>query len=139
MAYVLFALLLFCASVITHIFYCRKSPKSQLHAKAFIFIAILYLIFYAIGVLVVSQAGMLHAQSLWGAPFKITSGVIFLLLIPVYLSFYVLTQLMSPSKKILLTLAHRGSLSYADILLCIQDGDFIDSRLSHLVSSGVNG
>ena len=114
MAYVLFALLLFCASVMTHIFYCRRKPKSVLQARAYVLIAVFFIVAYAAGA---CFAGcFLDPSSLWGQPFKITAALIFVLLIPAYLSFYVLTQLMSPSKKILICLSKQGSMTYAEIL-----------------------
>ena len=136
MAYVLFAFLLFCASVMTHIIFCRSKPKSGLHVKAFILIAILFLVVYAVGVWAVQQAGTLQAQPVWGLPFQFSAGLIFVLLVPVYLILYVPTQLMSPSKKILLTVASRGNLSFGDIVLCVQEEDFINTRLRDLVSTG---
>jgi hypothetical protein len=136
MAYVFFALLLFCASVMAHVFFCRGKRGSGLQAKAYILIAALLFFVYVIVVLAIQQAGILHAQSLWGLPFRITAGLIFILLIPVYLSFYVLTQLMSPSKKILICLSQRGSLTYTDIVACVENENFINTRLNDLLSTG---
>lgn len=136
MFYVVLALLLFIVSVIVHIFFCRKKPKSGLHAKAFIFTAIISLGIYLTVVSAMPYSGILDAHSLWGLPFKITAGIIFLLLVPVYLCFYVLTQLTSPSQKILLTISQGGELSYNDILSCVKEEDFIASRLSDLRASG---
>jgi len=136
MGYVLFSLLLFCVSVMTHILFCRVTAKSGLQAKAFILITFVFLGVYAFGVWAIQQAGVLPLQSLWGLPFKITAGIIFFLLAPVYLCFYVLTQLTSPSKKILLTISQRGELSRADILASVQEEDFIMTRLNDLCASG---
>ena len=136
MVYVLFALLVFVVSVMTHIYYCRKKPKSGLQARAYVLIAIYFIGVYAAGVYCLENSGVLDGHSLWGQPFKITAGVIFVLLVPVYLSFYVLTQLMSPSKKILTCLAQQESLSYADILACVEKENFINTRLNDLCASG---
>jgi len=136
MAYVLFAFLLFCVSVMTHVFFCRRASKSALQARAYILIAVFLMGVYIAGVYFADQASIFDPHSFWGLPFKITAGVIFLLLVPIYLSFYVLTQLMSPSKKILLTIARQGSLSYAGILASIEEEDFIGTRLRDLCSSG---
>lgn len=136
MVYVLLALFLFSASVMTHILYCRVTSKTGLHAKAHIFFAFLFLLVYILMVLIIGQTGALTTSSIWGLPFKITAGVIFVLLVPVYLCFYVLTQLTSPSKKIMLTIASFGGASYADILRSVQEEDFIHTRLSDLEKSG---
>jgi hypothetical protein len=135
MAYVLFALFLFCLSVMVHVFFCRNTSKAGLHARAYVLIAIFLTGVYAAGVYFVDPR-MLDPRSFWGLPFKMTSGFIFVLLIPVYLSFYVLTQLMSPSKKILIALSRQGSLSYAGILASIEEEDFINTRLRDLCASG---
>jgi hypothetical protein len=136
MAYVLFALLLFCASVMAHIFFCRGTTRPGLQARAYIFIATIFMGVYIAGVYFVGQGKLLDPHCLWGLPFKITSGVIFILLGPAYLMFYALTQLMSPSKKILMSIGSRGSLSRADILARIEEEDFIGTRLSDLCVCG---
>lgn len=136
MAYVLFSFLLFAASVVTHVLFCRKTANSGLHAKAYIYIALFYLGIYAAGVYAAQRFGMLDPSSFWGLPFKITAAIVFFLLIPIYLVFYTLTQLMSPSKKILICLSRKGVLSYDEILKGIEEEDFINTRLNDLVSSG---
>ncbi len=136
MFYIVFAVALFIASVITHIFFCRRVVKTGLHAKAFIFTAIIFFGVYALSVLALWHSPVLDPRSLWGLPFRITAGLIFLLLVPVYLCFYVLTQLTSPSKKILLSISQRGALSRADILAGIQEEHFIMTRLNDLCASG---
>jgi hypothetical protein len=136
MFYVVLALLLFTGTVIAHILFCRKTDKQGLHAKAFINMAILALGIYVALVLALTYSGMLDPHSLWGLPFKITAGIILFLLVPMYLCFYVLTQLASPSKKILLAISQRGELAYTDILASVQKEDFIASRLSDLCASG---
>jgi hypothetical protein len=136
MFYIAFALFLFVSSVLVHIFFCRKTTKPGLHAKAFGLTAIIFLVIYVVGVLVLQNSSILDPRTLWGLPFKITAGVIFVLLVPAYLIFYTSTQLMSPSKKILSTISHLGNPSYADIVLGIQEEDFIGTRLSDLCVSG---
>jgi len=136
MAYVFLALFLFSASVMAHIFFCRVTAKPGLQAKAYLFIAGLFLGIYAWGTSIIQQTGVLPVQSLWGWPFIFSAGFIYLLLIPIYLCFYVLTQLESPSKKILRAIADRGSMSHGDIVHIVQKEDFIDSRLNDLVTSG---
>lgn len=136
MFYIVLALVLFAALVAAHIFFCRKANRPGLQAKAFGFMAIIFLGFYVTGVSVGPCSVMFDPQGLWGLPFKITAGIIFFLLVPVYLCFYVLTQLTSPSGKILLAISQRGELSRADILACVQSEDFITSRLNDLCTSG---
>lgn len=136
MFYIVFVILLFIALVGAHIFFCRKTTKPGLQAKAFILMAMIFLGIYAVGVKTPLITSLLDPHSLWGFPFRITAGVIFVLLVPVYLIFYVLTQQMSPSKKILLTIAQRGEASLPDILASVEDEDFITNRLSDLCMSG---
>ena len=136
MVYVLFSLLLFCASVAVHIFYCRGRSKSMLHVKAFILIAVFFLAVYVTVVLTWLHAPSIDPSSWWGMPVQVTAGTLFFLLVPIYVCFYTLTQLMSPSKKILLTMARQGDLSYADIVLCVGEENFIGTRLSDLCASG---
>ncbi len=51
------------------------------------------------------------------------------------LSFYTLTQLMSPSKKILICRSRKDSVSYEALLKSIDEEDFIDTRLRRLTGS----
>lgn len=143
MFYIIFVILLFIVSVIVHIFFCRKATKQGLHAKAFIFMSAISLGVYIMGVLASQYSVVMDPHSLWGLPFRITAGIIFILLVPIYLCFYVLTQLTSPSKKILLTILQAGELSYTDILVSVQKEDFIMTRINDLSASGcvklVNG
>lgn len=136
MAYMLFSLLLFCASVFFHVLFCRRTSTPGLHARVFIYIALFFLAVYILGVYLVGQKGPLDPRFLWGMPFKTTAGIIFVLLAPMYLFFYVRTQLTSPSKTTLLCLYQHGSLSYAQILKYIQEEDFINTRLTDLITSG---
>jgi hypothetical protein len=134
MFYLVFIMLLFMASVMGHLLFCRKTTRRGLQAKAFIFIAVIAGVIYVLGAPL--MASRLDPQSLWGLSFKFTAGVIFVLLVPVYLSFYVLTQLTSPSQKILSTIARLGRASYADILVSVQEEGFIVTRLNDLCVSG---
>ena len=136
MFYIVFVILLFMATVTGHISFCRKTKKPGLHAKVFGQMAFVSLVIYVMGVIMLRYSGVFDPHSLWGMPFQFTAGIIFILLVPVYLSFYVLTQLMSPSKKILLAISQRGELSYADILYSIQEEGFIMTRLNDLCTSG---
>ena len=136
MFYITFIILLFIASVTVHIFFCRKTIKPGLHAKSFILTAIIFLCIYVAGTVALQYSSFLDPHSLWGLPFKITAGMIFLLLVPIYLCFYVLTQLTSPSKKILLTVSQRAGSSYADILAAVQREEFVATRLNDLCVSG---
>jgi H+/gluconate symporter-like permease len=135
MFYIVLVLLLFMVTVAAHILYCRYTDKPGLHARIFVNMAILALGIYAALVFLLPTTGMIDAHSLWGMPFKVTAGAIFFLLVPFYLCFYVLTQLTSPSKKILLTISQRGELEYADVLACVKEEDFISSRLNDLCAS----
>ncbi len=136
MFYIVFVILLFIVSVTVHMFFCRGTSKPGLHAKAFCLIAGILGGLYAVCVFALQPANMLDPTSLWGLPFKITAGIIFLLMVPVYLCFYVLTGLTSPSKRILLTVSQRQEASYDEILAGVQKEDFITTRLSDLCASG---
>ena len=135
MFYIMCVTLLFLCSVVAHIFFCRHTKQAGLHAKAFIFIALFTLGVYILGAWAARNVIWLDPHSLWGAPFQITAGIIFILLIPIYLCFYVLTQLMSPSKKILMSIFQKGERSYTDILAAVEEEKFITTRLDDLCAS----
>jgi len=136
MLYIALACALFMASVMAHILFCRKMPGPGLHAKAFVLRAIFFLFIYAGSALCIAHARWLGVHSFWGMPFQFSAGIIYILLAPVYLCFYVLTQLTSPSKKILQTISRQGESSRADILASVQKEGFITTRLNDLCMSG---
>ena len=136
MFYFFFMLFLFFSSVALHVIYCRYSASEKLHAKVYVFIVFVLIIVYIVGVLFLQHWGWLKEHPLMSAPFQITSGIIFVLLVPFYLIFYTLTGFVSPSQKILLSIALHGGLSYADVLVCVQEEDFIGTRLADLCVSG---
>ena len=136
MVYIFFVLFLFVASVTAHIYFCRNTHKPGLHAKAFIVTATIALGLYTLAVIMPITASLFDPRSLWGMPFKFTAGIVFILLVPIYLCFYVLTQLQSPSKIILLAVSQAGEASYDDIVSSVQAQDFIMTRLNDLCISG---
>jgi len=101
MFYISLALLLFTVTVTAHILFCQKTRQQGLHARVFVLIALISLSIYTVLVVFYPYSILIDPHSLWGEPFKVTAGIIFILLVPIYLCFYVLTQLTSPSKKIL--------------------------------------
>ncbi len=136
MFYVCFALSLFAFAVYCHVCVCKKRSKKQLHSKAFIIIAGILLGAYAFGSWVVTLLRVFDPLTVWGQPFIISSAFMYLLCIPVYLTFYVLTQLMSPSKKILLSIKRRETLDFEGIVAEVASEDFIGTRLNDLCVSG---
>ena len=136
MGCVLLALLCFMAAIAAHIFYCRRAPRSGLHAKAFVGIAFVLLCAYVSLALAIGHAGLLDPPTLWGKPFVLTGIIIFVLLVPAYLTFYVMTMAVSPSRKIVSVLAARGALSYGEVLEFVRQEDFVQGRMNDLCVSG---
>ena len=136
MVYIVFIIVLFIASVTAHVFFCRKAAQQGLQARAFIIITMIALGIYILAVAALQYSGMIDPHSLWGLPFRITAGIIFILLAPIYLCFYVLTQLTSPSKKILSAISQSGTLPYSAIVSAVEDENFVMTRLTDLCTSG---
>ena len=136
---IVLAIVLFAGSVLVHLLYCRNTKSRGLHAKTFILMAMAGLVTYFLLTIAIAKMAGFDPRSLIGIPFELTGGVIFILFVPIYLCFYVLTQLMSPSKKILLTVAKGGAISYEDILASIEEENFIKTRLDDLLTCGCVG
>ena len=136
MLYIIMSLLLFSAAVILHILFCRMHRGQGLQAKAFVFIAIFLFLFYVSVVVCTPSMGFLDPDSMWGLPFKMTAGLMYLLLVPVYLCFYVLTQLVSPSKRILQAVTDAKVVTLAQMWESVETEKFIPSRLNELKTSG---
>lgn len=118
------ALLFFIASVATHLIFCRNSSSKSLKGKLFIQISILLLLIY-IGIAFILKL-----------PLIISCSAIYILLIPAYMVVYVTTELVSPSKKILQSLAASQGLTRQEIIAYLEKENLIQSRLDELVQSG---
>ncbi len=120
----LLGLFFFVLAMTIHLVLCRLDPQKTLKTKLFMIIAIQNWVAFLI------VASFLH----W--PFKWSCAAIYLLLIPVYLVFYVITELVSPSKRVLQIVAASDGAAYAQILKGLEQEDFIMTRLEELVQSG---
>ena len=114
---------IFLAAVAGHLLCCRKSAKKNLQAKLFTALA-------TAGLTVFVLVGAINQL-----PLLLTASVIYVLLVPVYLIFYVSTELVSPSKKIVQVLA-AGPGVYADLYKALERENFIMLRLEELEQSG---
>ncbi len=124
------AVVIFLSVVFCHLVICRYRDREKLYVREFLMLALFGL--------AVSIAGSIYLPKaiVIGPRLIITSVIFYILLIPTYLCFYVLTLLVSPSKKILSVLA-RGPLTKADIHGELEVEQFVQSRLADLLSSGL--
>lgn len=129
MMHVFMSLILFFLAVLLHLWYCHKTTLKGLQAKAFVIIAVGILMF--MGVLFI-----FIPFDPWEPALTWTAIIIYLLLIPVYLIFYVTTSLISPSKKILQILQNQGKADYGQLLFAIKTDNMIEGRLQELIVSG---
>ncbi len=120
---ILISVLFILFSIIIHLLLCRRDPDKTLKAKLFIIIALA-----AYGVFLGIACGA-------RLPLILTASVIYVLLVPIYLIFYVSTELNSPSKKILHAV-EAGGASYLDVLKALERENFILLRLEELEQSG---
>lgn len=111
-------------AIMAHLVICRLSPNKALKAKLFVSIAI------------VGLAAVIGLGVGFSLPLLLTSCLIYILLVPVYLIFYVSTELMSPSKRIMQVIGEQPGISYKALLQALEQERFITTRLEELVSSG---
>ena len=121
----------FFIAVCVHLALCRAWGKSCLYVRE-----LMMLVTIGLAVcLVILLGGFFPAIST--APRLImTSLTLYVLLVPTYLCFYVLTILMSPSKKVLILL-EKGPLSRAELHDGIAVEAFVQTRLEDLLVSGM--
>ncbi len=136
MMYILLSLLMFCVSVSVHVLYCRRQSKQQLHTKAYCAIAVALMGVYLSVAFYVKRSLLFSDDSLLGVSLEWTGLAILIVLVPVYLCFYVLTQLTSPSKRIIEAIVKGTEITYDDIRKNIAAEDFIGTRLRDLKISG---
>ncbi len=122
------SLFFFFLSVVVHILICRGRKTAELQVKLFCAIAL--------GFLLLCWVVFRAAWNVWRFSLPISSTVIYLLLIPVYLSFYVNTKFNSPSKMVMVLLRANGTMDYEELLRHFTNEEFVVSRLDDLVKSG---
>lgn len=128
MMHVGLAVILFLLAATIHLLYCRQTTSKGLQAKVFLVIAL--------GVLMFMEGLFIFIPfDPWGPALPWTATTIYLLLIPAYLIFYVTTDLLSPSKKILKILQTQGKADDHQLLSAIRADNMIEGRLQELVVS----
>ena len=116
--------LFFLLSVAIHLILCRIDADKSLKTRLFMLIALENLIAFLIA------AFYVHL------PFVLTCAAIYVVFVPVYLVFYVTTELVSPSKKVLHIVASSPGSTYAQIFKALEKENFIIKRLEELEQSG---
>jgi hypothetical protein len=135
MFYLLAAMGFFFIAVFIHIQICRaKRSQAGLWVKLFCVIAgfglgLCWLAFVAFH-------HVPHRSGLWALPLELTSSLIYLLLVPSYVVFYVSTQMMSPSKRILMLIDQAGGMELQQLKEAFSDEEFIMPRLRDLEQTG---
>ncbi len=129
---ILIVLGVFVAVVGVHLAICRASGKRCLYVREFLMLATIGLAL-CLGILC---GGLFPAISA-AERLIVTSLLLYVLLIPTYLCFYVLTILMSPSKKVLMLLAAHGSLDRTALHQGLAAEAFIQTRVEDLLVSGM--
>ena len=126
MIHIAFAFSFFILSVAAHILYCRQLSSKALHAKVFVGFAL------AVALMMMCVFSRVTTNGN-GLPF--TAVVLYFLLIPAYLIFYVSTSLISPSKSILWAIQKGNGASREDLLSAISRENFVVLRLEELIAS----
>ncbi len=130
---VLTAIGFFLLSAIAHGWFCRRQKQGGLFVKVFCVIAAVNL---GLCWLVFMNYENGRHPSFWDIPLVVSSTVIYVLLVPAYMVFYVSTQLNSPSKTVLLALHAHGEMSEEDLLKYFTDDLYILPRIKDLVLTG---
>ncbi len=136
MMHVGMAIILFLLAAILHLLYCRQTTAKGLQAKVFLVIVLGVLMFMEVLFIFIPFDPWGPAPTLRsGQALPLTATTIYLLLIPAYLIFYVTTDLLSPSKKILKILQTQGKADYNQLLSAIKADNMIEGRLQELIVS----
>ncbi len=136
MLYLVTSLLFFFLSVVVHIFWCRRQKKQDLHMTTFCLIALTVLGCYGMFLAFIQKAFQgQFGLTFWSCPLQLTSIVLYVLFIPIYLIFYFGTRVESPSKKMVLLIEQHGALSPEDFLKYFSDEHLVLTRLDDLERS----
>lgn len=129
---ILIGVLIFAGVVLAHLMVCRLRSKDCLHVRDFFIIAGIGLVALVVILFAAVDAAFFNGMPLDRLP--ATAIILYVLLMPIYLSFYVLTVLMSPSKKILMSLA-QGDLTRGQLLEALGREEFVQTRIKDLIAS----
>src|SRR3989338_405407 len=99
-------------SMALHVFWCRLTRHSE---QIFSFCLIALFVFGTYLLTAQYPHETMSSLNAWNIPLRLSSIVLYFLLIPIYLIFYFGIKVESPSKRILLLLKARESLSYEDL------------------------
>ena len=143
------SLLLFLFSVVIHLWICRQQKKYLLLIKVFlgmsgfgllIFWGASFLFHQSLSSLLTFSISLVERRSitnsLWTRALPVSSTILYILLILLYLSFYVNVKLISPSKKIMTLIRDQGAMTYEELKKYFTDSLFIQPRLDELIDSG---
>ena len=133
---ILSSLIFFFLSVGIHVLWCRLFPKKDLQILLYCAIAMIMLMVSG-GYLFFLRPQLIPiGNSFWNIPLPLSSLALFVLLIPVYLMLYFMTQQESPTKRLLLFLEKRGKATYAELAHYMTDKAIIEPRMSDLIRYG---
>lgn len=139
MLYINLSFLFFCLFVIIHIAWYRIKSEKKLEIQPILIIGgILLIVYLALLKKLSSLSLFIHENTFnfWNAPLIITSLVVYLLLIPFYMIFYISAEIESPSMKILLLVKEYGEISYEDLRGRFTDQTLLMPRVKDLISTG---
>jgi hypothetical protein len=129
MIHIVLALIVFLIVVVIHLLLSRQSKTKDASTGVFIFTA-------SLGVIVLwllfDVVTFIHSKYF----LKSTATIMYLLLMPLYITFYRSVNEMSPSLKITQVLQQKSSASYEDLWSAINEEDFVQRGLEALVKSG---
>jgi hypothetical protein len=126
-------LMIFFLSICAHVLWCRLRPRKDLQIPEFLAVAFIGLLIFC---LLKGKGVSAQAVNFWNMPLFLSSVVIYVLLVPMYLIFYFGTKVKSPSLQVLLILREKKELSEEDILKFLNDDVVLFPRLNDLERFG---
>src|SRR5690349_6621564 len=128
MIFIWMTMIMFLIVVVIHLFFCRQS-ESKSRTGLFMFIAFIGLII----LWVLFDHFFIHLSKQY---LKSTATIMYLLFIPLYLSFYYSVNPTGPSAKILKILKDRSKVGYDELLSGIKEEGFLEQALEELRRTG---
>lgn len=128
MSYLFLSLFWFLVAVAIHALYCRRTSSADLQMSFFVKAAL------GAGIcLGMSAWGLLIFRGLEETALLVTAAVLYVLLIPCYLTFYFGTKVDSPSKKILQALEDPQGVTMEDLAALLTDESLLAPRIQDLL------
>lgn len=126
-------LILFGATIIAHLFWCRKFDAGNLMVLPFLCLSLIGFCLLILVGICAAHNSFWQEGAVWRFPLFWTTVVFYVLMIPFYLIFYFGLRVESPTRRIMRLLSEEGAISLKRFSEQMSNDEFLKSRILDLL------